>query len=72
MIFSTSIIDGEGDCPLDGDTDIDSTDNFKVTITETLKLTVAVEADNQQEAEQIVSDNWRKSEYLLDADNFVL
>ena len=44
---------------------------FEVTITETLKLVVEVEAENQHEAEQMVSDNWRNSEYILDADNFV-
>lgn len=44
---------------------------FKVIITETLKLTVEVEAKDQHEAEQIVSDNWRNSEYILDASNFV-
>lgn len=44
---------------------------FKVTITETLKLTVDVEAKDQQEAEQIVSDNWKNSDYVLDAAHFV-
>jgi hypothetical protein len=44
---------------------------FKVTITETLKLTVEVEAEDQCEAEQMVSDNWNDGEYVLDADNFV-
>jgi len=44
---------------------------FKVTITETLKLTVEVEAKDPQEAEQIASDNWRNSMYVLGADNFV-
>lgn len=43
---------------------------FNVTITETLKMTVEVEAKNQQQAEQIVSDKWKNSEYILDADNF--
>ena len=43
---------------------------FKVTITETLKLTVEVEATDQHDAEQMVSDNWRNSEYVLGADNF--
>ena len=44
---------------------------FKVTITETLKKTVEVEAKNRNEAEQIVSENWKNSEYVLDTDNFV-
>lgn len=43
---------------------------FSVTITETLKMVIEVEAQNQQQAEQIVSDRWRNSEYILDADNF--
>ena len=43
---------------------------FKVTITESLKLTVEVDADDPHEAEQMVSDNWRNSEYVLGADNF--
>jgi hypothetical protein len=44
---------------------------FSVTITETLKMTVTVEAKDRHEAEQIVSDNWRNSEYILDADHFI-
>jgi len=44
---------------------------FKVTITETLKLTVEVEAKDPMEAEQLVSDNWRNEQYVLTADNFV-
>ncbi|MDR1702506.1 MAG: hypothetical protein LBR56_07000 [Sporomusaceae bacterium] len=43
---------------------------FAVTITETLKLTVNIEAENDDKAKQIVSDNWRNSEYILTADNF--
>ena len=38
--------------------------NYKVRITETLVMTVDV-------AEQIASDNWHNSDYILDADNFV-
>lgn len=44
---------------------------FKVTITETLKRTVEVEADDLHEAEQIVSDGWHSSKYILGADDFV-
>ncbi len=44
---------------------------FKVTITETLKRTVEVEAKDRQEAEQIAGYKWRGGEYVLDADNFV-
>ena len=43
---------------------------YNVTITETLKLAVEVEARDPQEAEQIVSGNWRNSMYVLGADNF--
>ena len=31
---------------------------FDVTITETLKLTVSVEASSKEEAQQMVSDQW--------------
>lgn len=44
---------------------------FKVKITETLELTVEVEAKGQQQAEQMVADNWKAGDYVLDADNFV-
>ena len=43
---------------------------FKVVITETLKLTVEVEAKDPKDAEQLVSDNWHNSMYVLNADNF--
>ena len=43
---------------------------FKVTITETLKMNVEIEAESQCEAEQIASDRWNNSEYILDADHF--
>lgn len=43
---------------------------FDVTITETLKMIVTVEADSQLEAEPLVSDRWKNSEYILDAENF--
>ena len=44
---------------------------YKVTITETLKKTVTVEAESRNEAHQKVSDQWNNSEYILDADNFI-
>ena len=48
---------------------------FRVTITETLKRTVEVEADDQYDAEQIVTDGWHNGKYILDnvldADNFI-
>ena len=45
--------------------------SYKVRITETLAMTVDVEAHSRDEAEQIASDNWHNSDYILDADNFV-
>lgn len=48
-----------------------STQKLKVTITETLKMTVEIEAEDKQQAEQIVSENWKSGEYVLDADNFI-
>ena len=43
---------------------------YKVKITETLTMTVEVEAEDKPSAEQQVHDNWRNSDYILDADNF--
>lgn len=43
---------------------------FNVTITETLQLTVRVEAISQQEAERIVAEDWKKQEYILSAEHF--
>lgn len=43
---------------------------FDVTITETLRKTVSVKAESLEEAEQLVSDQWHNSEYILDADDF--
>jgi hypothetical protein len=33
-------------------------------------MTVEVDAENRFEAEQMVSDNWRNSAYILDAEHF--
>ena len=47
---------------------------FKLLITkiiiETLEKEVEVEAEDRDEAEQIVSDAWHNSEYILDAEDF--
>ncbi len=43
---------------------------YEVTITETLRMTVEVEAKNRLEAEQIVSDRWRDGDYILNAEAF--
>lgn len=44
--------------------------NYEVTITETLQMTVEVEAKTREEAERLVEKNWNDSEYILDADAF--
>lgn len=43
---------------------------FEVTIAETLKKTVEVEAESLEEAEQKVNDEWRRGEHILDAETF--
>ena len=43
---------------------------YDVTITETLEMTVTVEAESREEARQKVADNWKNGEYILDAENF--
>ena len=44
---------------------------FDVTITEKLQTVVTVQAETAQEAEQMVNDQWRSGDHVLDADNFV-
>ena len=44
---------------------------FDVTITEKLQAVVTVQAETAQEAEQMVNDQWRSGDHVLDADNFV-
>lgn len=43
---------------------------FEVTITEISKMSVIVEANCREEAEQIVADKWYACKYVLNADNF--
>jgi hypothetical protein len=43
---------------------------FEVTITETLQMTVTVEATDQLDAELIVNDAWDDGDYILDAESF--
>ena len=45
-------------------------DTYKVTITEISKMNVFVEAGSREEAEKIISDKWRNSEYVLDSESF--
>ena len=40
-------------------------EEYDVTITETLEMTVAVEAESREEAQQIASDNWKNGDYNL-------
>ena len=44
---------------------------FNVRITETLQKLVTIEADTLEHAEQVVSDNWKNSQYILGADDFI-
>lgn len=45
--------------------------NYEVEITETLQLTVNVEANSREEAEAKAEEQWHLGEHILDADNFV-
>ena len=45
--------------------------SYKVEITETLRRTVTVEARDYDEAIDKVREAWRRSEYVLDADDFL-
>ena len=44
---------------------------YAVKITETLEKVVYVQAENPLEAEELVQEQYNRSEYILDADNFV-
>lgn len=44
---------------------------YNVTITETLLLSVPIEADSKEEAENIINDAWYNGEYILDDRNFI-
>ena len=44
--------------------------NYDVVITETLQRTVQIEANDLDEAEQIAKEKWRKSEYVLNENDF--
>lgn len=43
---------------------------FHVTVTETFRLTIAVEAASKQEAERLVSGDWQKGEFTLGPECF--
>ena len=41
--------------------------SYEVTITETLQMTVEVEAATREQAQELVERKWNDSEYILDA-----
>lgn len=45
--------------------------SYNVEITETLRRTVTVEAHDYDEAIDKVREAWRRSEFVLDADDFL-
>ncbi len=45
--------------------------SYEVEITETLRRTVTVEVRDYDEAIDKVREAWRRSEYVLDADDFL-
>lgn len=49
---------------------VDAPQKFCVRVTETFQLTIAIEADSKEKAEQIVSADWRKGEFALDPECF--
>ena len=44
--------------------------SYKVTITETLQLTVEIEANSCETAEKQAEAKWKNSDYILDAEHF--
>lgn len=48
----------------------DSQQKFHVTVTETFQLTIAIEADSKEQAEQLVSADWQKREFTLGPECF--
>ncbi len=46
-------------------------EQFEVTIVETLKKTVKIEAEDQAHAEELAEAQWNNSEIILDASDFV-
>ena len=43
---------------------------YRVTITETLKFTVDIDADSAEEAERIAEQNWKEGNYIIDSAHF--
>lgn len=44
---------------------------YDVTITETLQMTVPIQADSRAEAEELAEAGWDESRYVLGAEHFV-
>lgn len=51
--------------------ELEHTRRFKVMITEILRQMVEVEADDSHMAEQMVSDGWHNSKYILGSEDFI-
>ena len=49
---------------------VEGSQKFHVTVTETFQATIEIEADSSQKAEQIVSADWRKREFVLGPECF--
>ena len=49
---------------------VDAPQKFHVTVTETFQLTIAIDADSKEKAEQTVSADWRKEEFTLGPECF--
>jgi len=60
-----------GSCLTEAIQDVNQFRKFKVTITEKLQKIVAVEAETSDEAEQIVSDDWRAVKHVLGSEDFI-
>ena len=43
---------------------------YDVTITETLEMTVTVEAESREEDRRMVEERWKNGEYIRDAESF--
>lgn len=49
---------------------VDIQQKIHVTVTETFQLTIEIEAESRQRAEQIVSADWRKQVFVLGPEDF--
>lgn len=43
---------------------------YRVTITETLKFSVDIDADSAETAERIAEQNWKEGDYIIDSAHF--